>query len=137
MKSYIAMVVLALGIQWGCAGHKDVISRIEGEQPIASETPNPELTPTEGQIPTTEHYTVIPKDSLWKIAGNVYQDAFQWPAIFKANRDQIQDPDLIYPKQIFVIDRGQNPAKMRALSLKTPRYHRHFKPRKTLPVDYF
>ena len=28
---------------------------------------------------------------------------FAWPIIYKANRDQIKDPDLIYPKQVFKI----------------------------------
>ena len=137
MKTYIAMVFLALWIQWGCAGAK---KSIESEPaPVqAMATPNPELTPQEGTIPTTEHYTVIPKDSLWKIAGKVFAgDCFQWPALFKANRDSIQDPDLIYPKQVLVVDRGQDKAKCRDLALRTPRYKAHSHPRAKLPLDYF
>ena len=29
-----------------------------------------------------------------------------WPLIYKANRDKIRDPDLIYPKQVFAIPRN-------------------------------
>ncbi|MFQ5626314.1 MAG: LysM peptidoglycan-binding domain-containing protein [Methyloligellaceae bacterium] len=29
-----------------------------------------------------------------------------WPMLYRANRDQIRDPDLIFPKQIFAIPRG-------------------------------
>ena len=54
----------------------------------------------------TEH-TVVKGECLWKIAGyeDVYGDPFQWPLIYEANRDQIKDPDLIYPGQVFTIPR--------------------------------
>jgi len=43
------------------------------------------------------------RDCLWKIAQNVYQDPMMWPLIYLANKDQIKDPDLIFPGQKFVI----------------------------------
>ena len=43
------------------------------------------------------------RDCLWRIAGKVYNDARLWPLIYMANRDQIKDPDLIFPGQQFVI----------------------------------
>jgi nucleoid-associated protein YgaU len=53
-------------------------------------------------------YTVVlnPKDRdcLWKIAARMYdKNAWMWPIIWKANTDQIKDPDLIYPGQVFKI----------------------------------
>jgi len=42
-------------------------------------------------------------DCLWRIAQTVYKDASYWPAIYLANKDQIKDPDLIFPGQKFVI----------------------------------
>ena len=55
----------------------------------------------------TEH-VVIKGESLWWIAEykQVYDDPFQWPLIYKANRSQIKDPDLIYPDQVFKIERA-------------------------------
>jgi nucleoid-associated protein YgaU len=44
-------------------------------------------------------YTVRSGDTLSGIAGDWYQDASQWPRIFDANRDQINDPNLIFPGQ--------------------------------------
>ena len=44
-------------------------------------------------------YTVVKGDSLSKIAKHFYGDALDWKRIFEANRDQIQDPDLIHPGQ--------------------------------------
>jgi len=50
-------------------------------------------------------YTVVKGDCLWRIAKKPehYGNGFAWPVIYKANRDQIKNPNLIYPKQIFKI----------------------------------
>lgn len=42
-------------------------------------------------------------DCLWRISLAVYNDASLWPAIYIANKDQIKDPDLIFPGQKFKI----------------------------------
>jgi nucleoid-associated protein YgaU len=47
--------------------------------------------------PPPERYTVVAGDSLSKIAKKYYGDASQWKRIFEANRDQIENPDLIQP----------------------------------------
>lgn len=48
-------------------------------------------------------YTVVAGDSLSKIAKRQYGDAQKWHQIYEANRDQIKDPDLIYPGQVLSI----------------------------------
>jgi nucleoid-associated protein YgaU len=53
--------------------------------------------------PAQQTYTVVAGDSLSKIAKRVYGDAKQWRRIFDANRDQIENPDLIHPGQKLVI----------------------------------
>lgn len=57
------------------------------------------------EAPKEVNYTVVKGDYLWKIAkkDEFYGNGFAWPVIYKANRDQIKDPDLIYPKQVFKI----------------------------------
>ncbi len=44
---------------------------------------------------------VQPGNSLWRIARRLYGDGFQYTVIYEANADQIRDPDLIYPGQVF------------------------------------
>jgi nucleoid-associated protein YgaU len=44
---------------------------------------------------------VQPGNSLWRIARRRYGLGPQYVQIFEANRDQISNPDLIYPGQIF------------------------------------
>jgi nucleoid-associated protein YgaU len=53
-------------------------------------------------------YTVVRGDCLWIISGKkiIYNDPVKWPRIYRANRDQIRDPDLIYPDQVLKIPRG-------------------------------
>jgi uncharacterized protein YidB (DUF937 family) len=49
--------------------------------------------------PPDRWYTVASGDSLSKIARRFYGDANQWRTIYEANRDRIEDPDLIHPGQ--------------------------------------
>ncbi len=49
------------------------------------------------------HYRVQPGDSLWKISEKFYGNGNRWKEIYEANKDQIQNPDLIYPDQIFAV----------------------------------
>lgn len=44
---------------------------------------------------------VQPGNSLWRIARRTYGQGIQFTLIYAANRNQIRDPDLIYPGQIF------------------------------------
>ena len=44
---------------------------------------------------------VQPGNSLWRIARRLYGSGVQYTVIYEANRDQIRDPDLIYPGQVF------------------------------------
>jgi len=55
--------------------------------------------------PTEVNYTVVKGDCLWNIAKkkDFYGNGFAWPNIWKANRDKIKNPDLIFPKQVFKI----------------------------------
>jgi len=55
-------------------------------------------------------WTVVAGNNLWGIAckEEVYNVPEQWPLIYKANLDQIEDADLIYPGQVLAIPRGSS-----------------------------
>lgn len=61
-------------------------------------------------------YQVVRGDNLWNIAGKsqIYSDSYQWPLIYKANRDQIKDADLITSGQVLNIDRNASAADVAA-----------------------
>lgn len=46
---------------------------------------------------------IQPGNTLWRVAREVYGTGFSYTVIYQANDDQIRDPDLIYPGQIFAL----------------------------------
>jgi LysM repeat protein len=58
--------------------------------------PAPAAVPSDGT-----RYTVVSGDTLWGIATRFYGDGTRYPEIAAANG--IEDPNLIYPGQVFVI----------------------------------
>jgi hypothetical protein len=68
---------------------------------------------TASRVPAVqpERYAVQRGDTLWGISAReqIYRDPFMWPLIYKANSQQIRDPDFIFPRQIFVIPRNYTP----------------------------
>ncbi|MDZ7262505.1 MAG: LysM peptidoglycan-binding domain-containing protein [candidate division KSB1 bacterium] len=81
---------------------QDKIATIEGK-----------ITRLRASLPAAvyDEYTVVKGDYLWKISGkkDIYADPYQWIRIYTYNRYQIKDPDLIYPAQIFKIQREVGP----------------------------
>jgi nucleoid-associated protein YgaU len=53
--------------------------------------------------PAGKTYTVVRGDSLSKIAQREYGDAGKWRRIFEANKDVIDNPDLIEVGQDLII----------------------------------
>lgn len=45
-------------------------------------------------------------DNLWTIAKRLYGRGVRYSTIYQANTDQIRNPDLIYPGQVFVVPQG-------------------------------
>jgi nucleoid-associated protein YgaU len=63
---------------------------------------------TVGRMPAQpEQYRVRRGDTLWSISGQetIYRNSLLWPILYKANRQQIRDPDLIFPQQILAVPR--------------------------------
>ena len=56
-----------------------------------------------GGFPEDRFVIVQPGNSLWRIARRTYGQGVRYSVIFQANNDQIVDPDLIFPGQIFLV----------------------------------
>lgn len=52
-------------------------------------------------LPKDSVVIIQPGNNLWRIASRVYGSGFRYTEIYQANSDQIRDPDLIYPGQVF------------------------------------
>ena len=57
------------------------------------------------ELPADRLVVIQPGNNLWRIATRVYGQGTRYIQIHDANRDQIKDPDLIYPGQIFGLPR--------------------------------
>lgn len=68
-----------------------------------------------------KEYSVVRGDCLWNIAKkkDIYGNPLAWPNIYKANRDQIKNPNLIFPKQSFKIPALSDEEKARYEKLKS------------------
>ncbi|MCO6419989.1 LysM peptidoglycan-binding domain-containing protein, partial [Siccirubricoccus sp. KC 17139] len=53
---------------------------------------------------------VQPGSNLWRIARRAYGRGVRYTVIYQANRDQIRDPRLIYPGQVFQVPEAVVPA---------------------------
>jgi len=71
-----------------------VVARVE--LPFARSEPLSGLL--EGRV-----VVIQPGNNLWRIARRTYGDGMAFTLIYSANRDQIRDPDLIYPGQVFIL----------------------------------
>jgi len=59
-------------------------------------------------------YRVKQGETLMSIARRkeIFNDPYLWPLIYKANRDQIRDPSVIFPGQVLTIPRDISPEDM-------------------------
>ena len=141
----LAVAALALAVSTSCA-KRDQLSPVATPTPDQLEssfqTPTPVAPfPTPEPTPHRNSYIVKKGDTLWGIAGDasVQGDNFRWPLLFKANRDQIIDPDLIEPSQDLTWNENYNTDEISDAVDKaheTPPYVPHSTPRKQLPLKY-
>jgi len=74
-----------------------VLDRVE--MPFARAWPDLD-PPAEGVV------VVQPGNSLWRIARRSYGRGIRYTVIYEANKDQIGDPNLIFPGQVFAVPRS-------------------------------
>ena len=130
MKKSALFIAAAAALVAGCASQQPVAK--------AEPTPTPATAPVEG--PKT-HYVVKKGDSRWKIAASKkgLSDPFAWPLIFKANRDQIQDPDFVEVRQDLSFKQNYSKDEIADAVKKaeaTPPFEPRKQPRKVLPIQY-
>ncbi|HKQ30565.1 MAG TPA: LysM peptidoglycan-binding domain-containing protein [Burkholderiales bacterium] len=109
---YSLFVAVTMALAGGCASTTQ--TETKPEQKAAAET-KPATTPSAAPAPAPApaaasgaSYNVVRGDHLWGISSKptIYGNPYQWPLIFKANRDRIKDADLIEPGQVLSIDKN-------------------------------
>ena len=51
--------------------------------------------------PRSGKVVIQPGNNLWKLSRVIYGKGMSYTVIYEANKEQIRNPDLIYPGQIF------------------------------------
>jgi LysM repeat protein len=78
------------------------------EAASTSETEEPATEVEVGAAPSAPlTVTVQPGFTLWRIATENLGEGIRYVQVFEANKDQIRDPDLIYPGQVFTIPKAE------------------------------
>lgn len=79
---------------------KTVEITIKQEKTVATSTTS---RSTSSSTTSSTTYTVVSGDCLWNIAKKFYGSGSQYTKIYEANKDQISNPNLIYPGQVLII----------------------------------
>ena len=61
-----------------------------------------------------DKYQVKTGDTLWDIASVFLSNPWCWPSVWKPNHDRIQNPHLIYPDQVIVLNRVNGTLQLQA-----------------------
>jgi len=100
----LVILFLLVGLVFsGCA--KKPAETTTGKEEAAVKLEQGESVVVVQEVSYAERHVVKKGECLWWIAEykNIYNDPFQWPIIYDANSNLINDPDLIYPGQVFSI----------------------------------
>jgi LysM domain-containing protein len=65
------------------------------------------LTPLALKPDAPDRYVVVPGDTLWGISTKYTDSPWRWPELWGMNRQQIQNPHLIYPGMVLLLDRAR------------------------------
>jgi len=111
----------AAAVEENDAAAMDAAAMKEAMEPVAEEQPSAAMAADSMAADSMDSstgagkggvtsYMVERGDNLWSISAkdDIYGNPYQWPLIFKANREKIKDADLIYPGQDLSIVRGMS-----------------------------
>ena len=54
-----------------------------------------------------DRYVIVPGDTLWGISTRYTDSPWRWPELWGMNQAQIQNPHLIYPGMVLLLDRAR------------------------------
>ena len=72
----------------------------------AEQSSTPSSSPADPVIESVQTKLVATGHTLWELSRNYYGDPTRYPVIYKANKWEIHNPNLIYPGEVFVVPKS-------------------------------
>lgn len=83
--------------------HRLRVDQLDGNGQVVARVELPFKRVAPPAAPAAGHVVVQSGQTLWRLARRAYGTGMRYTVIYLANRDQIRDPRLIYPGQVFTV----------------------------------
>jgi LysM domain len=81
-----------------------------------------------------DRYTVVPGDTLWSISQRFTDSPWRWNELWNLNKDEIKNPNKIYPGNVIVLDRARGQLALSSDTVKlSPRVRAESTARTVIP----
>ncbi|MGC2415677.1 MAG: LysM peptidoglycan-binding domain-containing protein, partial [Stellaceae bacterium] len=90
----------------GAGGVELRLDELAADGTVAHRVAAPIEVPSASELAEGRSYAVRRGNNLWVIARRLYGEGTRYTAIYRANRHQIRDPNLIYPGQLFTLPKS-------------------------------
>ncbi|HWJ73704.1 MAG TPA: LysM peptidoglycan-binding domain-containing protein [Kaistia sp.] len=85
-------------------------ARVQPSREVASALPDGQMASVGTVVVPNINTTIVSRgDNLWRISQRIYGKGLRYTVIYGANQEQIRNPNLIYPGQVFVLPGEQDP----------------------------
>lgn len=81
--------------------------------------PAPAATTADLADDAPDRYVVVKGDTLWGIAKRFLKDPWRWNDLWKANQEQIRNPNRIYPGDVLVLDKSAAEMRLKLSRMET------------------
>lgn len=68
-----------------------------------------------------DRHIVVPGDTLWDLSAKFLKDPYRWGELWKLNKDEIRNPQRIYPGQVIVLDKSGNEPRLKLETVRETR----------------
>ncbi len=74
--------------------------------------------PLELAADAPDRYVVLPGDTLWSLSSKFLKDPYRWGELWNLNREDIKNPQLIYPGQVLTLNRSKSTPSLEISTVK-------------------